>query len=62
MTDRQNLVYRSLAGKSAVLAGLYQAALRVLVNSPDLNSLFLAAHVVRENERTAENDGPAHAY
>lgn len=48
MTDRQNRVYRSLADKSAMLAGLYQAALRVLGNSSDVNSLFLAAHAVRE--------------
>ena len=48
LTGRQQTVRTSLAAKSAVMAQLYECALRTLQDAGNSGRLFLAAHSIRE--------------
>ena len=48
LTDRQNWVFTALADLEPTLSRLYRCALTSLANQPEENSLFLAAHAIRE--------------
>src|SRR4051812_31203846 len=48
MTGRQQVVHRSLTGKSEPVALLYECALRVLADGSNPGRVLLAAHSIRE--------------
>jgi hypothetical protein len=48
MTERQQLVYRSIADRDSNLADLYLCAIRLLSEQDNPDRFFLAAHAIRE--------------